>query len=299
MIYIFFLSLLLRKGIDAGELLATAFLIGIFFTSISYLLSAKSKPIFEDKKAQKKEFLLLIFIIFYFALFITFYYDLLNFIQILKVKESPIRKEVIGIAKLLFIVIIPMLIYYFVYGFKLKDWGINLSSKSYFSKQNLLIFFIFSVIILAFQYFIGNGAKPLRQGLFSGRQILIGLFFSYIWLLLTVGIVEEFFFRAFLQSRISVLLKSEIGGVILSAMIFGLAHAPGIYLRGGGVIANLGSNPSLLISLSYSFLVLSVAGFFLSVIWLKTKNYWLIVTIHASVDVLPNLTSFIELWGIK
>lgn len=299
LIYILFLSLILREGIDAGELLATAFLIGIFFTSISYFLSAKSKPIFEDKKAQKKEFLLLILIILYFVLFINFYDDLLNYSEIIKDEESRNRKIVTGIAKLLFIVIIPMLIYYFLYGFVLKDWGINLSSKSYFTKQDLLIFFILSFMILAFQYFFGNGAKPLRQGMFSGRQILPGLFLSYAWLLLTVGIVEEFFFRAFLQSRISMLLNSEIGGIIISAMIFGLAHAPGIYLRGGGVIANLGSNPSLLISISYSFLVLSVAGFFLSVIWMKTRNFWLIVAIHAAVDLLPNLASFIEVWGIK
>ena len=299
LLYILFLSLVLRENIDVGELLASASLIGIFFTSISYLLSAKSNPIFEERKAQEKEFLILILIIFYFALFITFYYDLLNFAQITKVEESPIRKLVIGISKLLFIVIIPLLIYYFVYGFKLKDWGINLRSKSYFSRQHLVIFLIFFLIILVFQYFIGNGAKPLRQGLYSDRQIAIGLLLNYAWLMLTVGVVEEFFFRAFLQSRISVILKSEIGGIILSAMIFGLAHAPGIYLRGGGVIANLGSNPSFLISISYSFLMLSVAGFFLSVIWLKTKNFWLIVAIHACVDLLPNLSSFIELWGIK
>ena len=299
LLYIFVLSILHREGIDIGELLASALLIGILFTSIAYFLSSKSTPIFDEKNAQKKEFLILILIIFYFALYITFYYDLLNFVQIIKVKESPIGKVVIGISKLLFIVIIPMLIYYFVYGFKLKDWGINLSSKSYFSRQYLFIFLIFSIIMLVFQYFLGNGAIPLRQGLFSGRQILIGLLFNYSWLLLTVGVVEEFFFRAFLQSRISVILKSDIGGVILSALIFGLAHAPGIYLRGGGVISNLGPNPSFLISISYSLLVLSVAGFFLSVIWLKTKNFFLIVAIHASVDLLPSLPNFIDLWGIK
>ncbi len=299
MLYIFFLSMVQKEGIDIGEILATALVIGVFFTSLSYFLSVKSNPVFEEKKVQKKEFLILTLVIIYVTLFITFYYDLLIFVHILKAEESPIQKVVIGTAKLIFIVIIPMIIYYFVYGFKLKDWGINLGIKSYFSRQNIVIFFIFSLIILAFQYFFGNGAKPLRQGLFSDRQIIIGLLFNYAWLLLTVGVVEEFFFRAFLQSRISLVIKSDIGGIIISAMIFGLAHAPGIYLRGGGIIANLGADPGLLISISYSFLVLSVAGFFLSVIWLKTKNFWLIAAIHASVDLLPNLPGFIELWGIK
>jgi membrane protease YdiL (CAAX protease family) len=290
---------MVATGNDVGEILSTAFLIGIFFTSIAYLFSAKSKPLFEDKQAQKNESLLLISILVYFTLYITFYRDILTLTHILGAEETPFNETVIGIAKLLFVVIVPMLIYHSVYGFKLKDWGIQLGFKLYFSRQNLLIFFTFTLIILLFQYFFGNGAKPLREGLFSGRQIVPALVLSYFWLIITVGIVEEFFFRVLLQSRISVILKSELGGIILSAMLFGLAHAPGIFLRGGGVIANLGDNPGFLLSLAYSFLVLSAAGFFLSVIWLKTKNFWLIVAIHASVDLLPNLGSFIELWEIK
>ena len=154
-------------------------------------------------------------------------------------------------------------------------------------------------LLFLVQFYIGNGARPIREGILSHTQVWIGLPLFYLWLILEVGIVEEFFFRALLQSRISVLLNSEIGGIVISALIFGLAHAPGIYLREGGVLANLGNEPSLWLSIGYSICVLSIAGFFLAVIWAKTKNFWLIVGIHAFVDLLPGLKDFVEIWGIR
>jgi membrane protease YdiL (CAAX protease family) len=149
------------------------------------------------------------------------------------------------------------------------------------------------------QFYMGNGAKPIREGLFTQKQLLFGLPLFYIWLIFEVGIVEEFFFRNLLQSRISVILNSQTGGIVISALVFGLAHAPGIFLREGGVLANLGEEPSLWLSIGYSISVLSIAGLFLAVIWAKTRNFWLIVGIHAFVDTLPGLKDFIELWGIR
>lgn len=297
-LYVVLLVITSIIGIEIQELLAAAFIIGIVFTSIAYFLSRSSHPIFKERKAQKNESLLLISIIIYFVLIITFYHDLLSVRSFGTLNKYQVEELTIGLSKLLFIVAIPILIYRSAFRFSLKDWGINLSLKAYFSKKSLIILTSFLLILLLFQYAVGNGARPLREGVYSGKQIVSAILPSYIWLLLTVGIVEEFFFRAFLQSRLAVLLKSEIGGIILSTTIFGLAHAPGIYLRGAGVLANLGPDPSFLMSISYSFLVLSVAGFFLSVIWLKTKNFWLIVAIHAAVDLLPNLSEFIDTWGI-
>jgi len=37
----------------------------------------------------------------------------------------------------------------------------------------------------------------------------------YLWLVVEVGLVEEFFFRALLQSRLSVFLRSEVSGIVL------------------------------------------------------------------------------------
>ena len=132
----------------------------------------------------------------------------------------------------------------------------------------------------------------------SSQQLLVGIPLCFIWLIITVGIVEEYFFRSFLQSRLTVMLNSNIGGIIISTLVFGLAHAPGIYLRGGGELTNLGNEPNLILTICYSILILSVAGWFLAIIWARTKNFWLVVGIHAAVDLLPNLKGFIDNWGI-
>lgn len=299
-IYIAVLIIVVVKKIFPVEEIISLFLIiGVIFSTLGYFLSRNSTPIFSDKQIQKKESFLVIGLIIYFTLFVTFYNKLLALMLPAEIYANEQFHELItSAAKLMFMVLIPIIIYKLLYQFKLYDWGIKANLKKIFTVKSLIIFFVFSLIMVLFQYIAGNGAKPIREGLFSERQLLIGLPLSFIVLLINVGLVEEFFFRSLLQSRLSVITKSSIGGIVVSALIFGLAHAPGIYLRGAGVIANLGAEPSLLISIGYSILALSIAGIFLSIIWLKTKNIWLIIGIHAMVDLLPNLPEFIETWGI-
>lgn len=54
---------------------------------------------------------------------------------------------------------------------------------------------------------------------------------SFLWLVLVAGFCEEFLFRAVVQSRLAAFLKSETGAVVIGALLFALAHAPGLYLR--------------------------------------------------------------------
>jgi membrane protease YdiL (CAAX protease family) len=57
--------------------------------------------------------------------------------------------------------------------------------------------------------------------------LLIGLPLCFIWLFVEAGLVEEFFFRALIQSHLAAAFKSEVSGTVLMSLIFGLAHAPG------------------------------------------------------------------------
>ncbi|GEM_PF-5583970 len=77
-----------------------------------------------------------------------------------------------------------------------------------------------------------------------------------------VGLVEEFFFRTILQTRLSAYFKSEVAGVVLMAIIFGLAHAPGLIFRGAGEVERLGTSPSVLDSIAYTLVIMSTAGLF-------------------------------------
>ncbi len=50
-----------------------------------------------------------------------------------------------------------------------------------------------------------------------------GTFLAFLWV---VALSEEFFFRAFLQRLLVRSLRSDIGGLIVASVLFGLAHLP-------------------------------------------------------------------------
>jgi len=156
----------------------------------------------------------------------------------------------------------------------------------------LVLFFIL------FNYFVGRGAEPIREGHFSAMQLIIGMPLSFIWLLLEVGLVEEFFFRAYLQTRLAVFFKSKLSGIITACLIFGLAHAPGLYLRGAGSITALGDSPTFIFAVAYSIVTLSVAGFFLGIIWIRTRNLPLLMVIHAAGDLMPGYPELMQVFNI-
>jgi membrane protease YdiL (CAAX protease family) len=127
--------------------------------------------------------------------------------------------------------------------------------------------------------------------------LLIGLPLLYAWLFIEVGLIEEFFFRAVLQSRIAVLLKSPVAGIVISGLIFGLAHAPGLYLRGADSEGITEQMPFIFWA-AYTISAMSVAGIFLGIVWQRTKNLYLVMALHAMVDLLPNFSEFIHTWHL-
>jgi membrane protease YdiL (CAAX protease family) len=42
-------------------------------------------------------------------------------------------------------------------------------------------------------------------------------------------------------------------------------------------------------AVGYSIVVTSVAGFFLGVLWARTRNFAVVVVVHAAADLLPNV----------
>lgn len=284
---------------QVSQAIAVVLIIGILFTSVAYFPSKSSEVLSLSKPVQNREGIALISLLIYYTLSLTFGIEQIKTLLSPLYLESLKVKELITMSyKLILFVVIPFLVYRFIYSFNLIDFGLRIRLKDFFNRKNIVILLSMFFVLFVFQFFLGNGGKPFREGLISSRQMLIGFPFFYVWLIFEVGLVEEFFFRGLVQSRLAALTKSEIGGIVLSAVFFGLAHAPGMYLRGGGSMEGIGQNPSLFIAIGYSILVLSVAGFFLSVIWSKTRNLWLVIAIHAFVDVIPGLQEFINIWGI-
>ena len=99
-----------------------------------------------------------------------------------------------------------------------------------------------SVVLILFQIAFGRGVFEIRHSGLALWAVAAGIPFAYAWLLIEVGLVGEFFFRVLLQSRLTALLRSETAGILLMALLFGLAHAPGLHFR---TAVTLGVCPSI------------------------------------------------------
>jgi CAAX protease family protein len=211
--------------------------------------------------------------------------------------ESRQIKFVISFVKKLFVfVAIPFAIFRFFFGYRLRDFGIQRAGLRALCGGHLPVVLAVGAAFLAFQYFVRGGGGAFRREHFSAFQLLVGLPLCFMWLLLEVGLVEEFFFRSLVQSQLAATFKSEVSGIVLMSLIFGLAHAPGFIFRHAGELEGLGPNPSALDSIAYSIVVLAVSGITFGVIWARTKNLFALMLVHAAGDLLPNFGSFVRTW---
>jgi membrane protease YdiL (CAAX protease family) len=186
-------------------------------------------------------------------------------------------------AKLVVFVVLPAIIIRAQFGYSRRQLAPISAPRSH-----VLAALSMSILLLAFQAVLGRGLRDIAAAHLPVTTLLWGLPLTFVWLGLEAGVVEEFFFRVLLQTRLSAVLKSELGAIVLMSLIFGLAHAPGIYLRTGLTQEGL-QNPSLLRAVGYAIVVVSVAGFFLGVLWARTRNFAVVVVVHAVGDLLPNL----------
>jgi membrane protease YdiL (CAAX protease family) len=270
---------------------------GILFSFIAWLLVKNSAPLLADKAAFKGELIVIITLVLFFTWYVTYGSSTINKLIPLSIIAVEWKNTIaIVIKKLLTFVLLPFLVYK-VAGFSVKDFGLAIDRKKIFRKKTILVFVVLSAMVLLYQYFLSGGAKPVRNGQFNSHQLLTSLPLLFLWLFIEAGLVEEFFFRAVLQSRIAALLKSPVAGIIISGLIFGLAHAPGLYLR-GAESEGISEQLPFIFWAAYTITAMSVAGIFLGVIWKYTKNLYLVMALHAMVDLLPNFSEFVHIWQL-
>jgi membrane protease YdiL (CAAX protease family) len=117
---------------------------------------------------------------------------------------------------------------------------------------------------------------------------------TFVWLAIEAGLCEEFLFRAVLQTRLAAALKTEAGAVVTGAVLFALAHVPGLYLRGHPGVDGYSSDPLQVIA--FTIAALSPVALLFGTLWARTRSLLLIVLLHAAVDVLPNMPEFVRTW---
>lgn len=205
--------------------------------------------------------------------------------------DPRLHETVNTLLKLFAFVLVPWLV------LRHRGLGWASSGRPTASRDRLwLAFALMALAALAVQALLGSQFRRLLAGEFTTTQIALGGILCFAWMSLEAGVVEEYFFRWFLQGRLTAWAGSEISGIFLSALIFGLAHAPGILLRGAGVEEGLGEAPGVATTLAYVIVTQGVAGLGFGVLWSRTRSFVLVVLLHGFFDALSNTASFIETW---
>jgi membrane protease YdiL (CAAX protease family) len=287
-----------NKTFAPGDAISVLVIFGLIFPFLAWVTTIRARPLNLTIHRNPAEMWLLLACLIGVTLFLVWGSALSEaLLPASRVSSGRGKFLLVLTRKLLVFVVIPFLLFRTIFGYRWKDFGVQIAGLRALIGNHLPVVLVLSLAILAFQFFVGSGAAPIRRGEFSATQLAIGLPICFAWLLFEVGLVEEFFFRALLQTRLAAWFRSEVSGVALMALLFGLSHAPGFILRGAGAPDAIGANPTVLDSIAYAIVVLSVSGIFFGIVWARTKNLFAVMFIHASADLLPNFAHFAKTWG--
>ena len=264
---------------DISEPLVVLAIVGVGFSLAAWLVTARATPLAYSIANPMSELAMAALFLFVAVAFITWGLPALHRCF----RYGPTQAILILATKLAVFVILPAAILRAQFGWTWRSLAPISVRLSHLQAATVM-----SALLLAFQAIFGRGLRDISSAHLPLVTLLYGVPLTFVWMAIEAGMVEEFFFRVLLQTRLSAVLKSELGAVVLSSLIFGLAHAPGIYLRTGLTQEGL-QNPSLLVAIGYSVVMISVTGFFLGVLWMRTRNFGVVVVVHAMGDLLPNL----------
>lgn len=174
--------------------------------------------------------------------------------------------------------------------------GPRLSSRATLSGPRLaLVFVVMSIAYLALQAVFGRGLTTLGELSPSAATLAWAIPLCWLWQTIEAGLCEEVLFRRILQEKIFAASGSQVAAVAWASLLFGLAHAPGLWLRAGHLMEGVAqATPAW--AIAYSIVMIAPAGIAFGILWARTRSLWLIVPLHGMVDLIPQLAPFIRAW---
>jgi len=275
------------EGFELGEPLLVLGLMGGGFSALAWWVTRNAVPLPCTVKQPAREVVLLLLYILPLVVYLTWGRNALHLERI----PEPGQSLIILAIKLLLVVAIPAVMIRFAGGYQWRELFEFRGAGRHFWPA-----FWMCVAIIALQCVLGSGLTAIHQSAFARSTLVMAAPLLYLFLLVEVGLVEEFFCRVLLQTRLAAWLKSEVGGLVGMSLIFGLMHAPGLYYRSAATQEAVGAHPSWLMAIGYSIVITSVAGFFLGVLWIRTRNLLLLMAVHAAGDLVPNFVPMLKNW---
>ena len=259
---------------DFVEPLFALVLMGGGFTLIAWLLTRRAEPLpVTEPRRGLLPYLLVV------TAFVTFGLGSLP-------EAQPIRDILAMVTKLAVFVAVPWLL------FDRTKPALRMN------RRDALVAIAMSAVLILFQFGFGRGPAVIAEAHLPVGTLVGAIVFAFVWLAIEAGLVEEYFFRRLLQTRLETVTRSRAGGIVLTALLFGLVHAPGLYLRPSHTGEDFGGPPSLLFAIGYAIVILSPTGFFLGLLWTRTRNLAVVIAIHAATDLIPNVIELAQHFGI-
>jgi uncharacterized protein len=272
------------EGFEASEALAALVILGVILPALALVTTRRVAALpYTVHQLRIETVALMMYLV------LTAWMLVSGFSRLARVTAEPMHSFIVLSVKLLAFVAIPAAIMRALGHYSIAEL-VPISLRWRDLRPALWM----SLAVLLMQSILGRGLHDIREAHLPVWVLAVAAPLSFTWLMIEVGVVEEFFFRVLLQERLAAVLRSTWGGLVLAAVLFGLVHAPGFYLRTAATQEALGSHPSLFMAVGYSIVLTSLAGLFMGVLWMRTKNFAVLVIAHAAGDLLPNLVPWVK-----
>lgn len=166
----------------------------------------------------------------------------------------------------------------------LRSAGLTRTGLGTALKMAFLTGFLFLPVILGS---VNTTQREAILAVFRTPSRLVIVFpVSFVLAFLLAGFTEEFFFRGVLQSRVAYVTGSEVRGLVVASLLFGVLHVPHAYF-----LATWPTQGNLVWSLASVMTEYAVAGVLLGVLWVKTHNLAAPALVHAFINALVLMSS--------
>ena len=272
-----------------AEWMLAAFLLGIFGLILSpiavWLTRNTAAPELTVRMPARESLALLTYLAIYGLLFFGPLYGWFKG----AIPDGPVEELSVLAFKLVVHVGLPSIVIYALRGSIADLW------RGHFDRKGVLAATIlFSLLLVGLNAVISPSLKNLDAAGLSPMGKVGWFFLSWVWMSIVAGLCEEYLFRALLQTRLTAWSGSATFAIAVTAIMFGLAHAPGLYLRGDA--ETFGHSKDALQVIAYSIAVLSPTGIFFGTLWHRTKSLAAGSIIHGAVDALPFASSLAALF---
>ena len=90
-------------------------------------------------------------------------------------------------------------------------------------------------------------------------------------------------------------MRSPAAAIVVTSLLFGLSHWPGLYLRGNPGVDGWSTDPIQVAA--FTIATLSPVALAVGLLWARTRSLLLVVLVHGAIDALPNTAEFVRIWS--